>query len=124
MEYKASSKEDLHALVVKIESLNPEQTWKFVSKVHSQGLMKIRPVDLPEFGITEEAFGKILNQSSSLAYDTLFAGLSRTAPDELTAFSQQTCQHLLFGNDTEENTSVGGFSQRELNILVDILENL
>lgn len=121
---KANSKKDLWELSVIIENLEGDARWKFLSHIHNLKLMKFNPQELEQVGVSSELFDKVVNNAEFTAYDILFSGIYKIMPDEITDMLHHTNIHVVFGQDTEDEDSVGGFSQREIDLIVNVIEEI
>lgn len=121
---KASSKEDLHSIVVEIENLSKEKAAIFLSEIYNLRLMIFHPDSIDRSLIPEYMIEHVINNPNPLFYEILFTMLKDHAQDDMDNLLMDTCNHILFGNDTEDEDSVGGFSQREIDLVTGLLENL
>lgn len=112
MAYRASSKEDLKNLALALKDLPAEQMVAVQSTVTAEGLMLVPfPFNLV-FSFIEWRHGK------QNAHRAFWTRIYNQDPASFGRLFGDTIRHMLLGKDREEKTSVGGFSQRELDIVI------
>lgn len=107
--YQASSREDLEHLAGMMDLLTDARKAAGVAAIHAHGLM------LPR-GILALAvmFPRFVGGKASVT--KFFQQLYLRDAKSMNAMWDQTREHMLRGKDTEDRNSVGGWSQRELDI--------
>ncbi len=110
MEYKANSHSDLSALSVAMCS---KPDWFVLAHVHDLGLMRCRQQPL---AMMISLVRRLRGTGGMLA---LFLNLKQRSPDVVTMWFADTLNHLHLGKDTEDTDSVGGWSQREIDLLCE-----
>ena len=109
MTFKASSIADIGRLSVALTSL---PRWYALAHIHDLGLMRCRQQPL---AFTIWALRKIKGTAGMLSFFCNFNGYS---PDTIDDWYADTLRHMHFGKDTEDSDSAGGWSQREIDLLV------
>lgn len=107
--YKASSKDDLSELSVRLTAL---PNWVVLAHVHDLGLMRCRQQPLSFLMWLVQKFKGI----GGLLH--FFYQLKERSPDVISMWHADMMRHMHLGRDTEDADSVGGWSQREINLLV------
>lgn len=107
--YRANNFGDLSALSIRLCSL---PSWVALGAVHDLGLMKMPP----PWGVMLWLIRKL---RGSQGVTNFFWHMSQRSPDQVNAWVAQMLQHLHFGKDTEDSDSLGGWSQREINLLAE-----
>lgn len=112
MAFKASSRQDLFEAALRIDHLQTEEKVIFLTNTIQFGLMNA-PVLL---NIVLKGLKATRGRNGLLAFfKKMYA-----RPDQaniLAGMIADTRAHLFNGKDTEDKDSVGGFSQRELDLL-------
>ena len=93
----------------KIESLTNDEKITLIANVVEHRLMVGRLFNL--------IFTTILLKKSRAGVEKTISFLMKFQPQIIDSIVKSTKYHLLVGDDLEDTNSVGGFSQRELNLL-------
>lgn len=107
--YRASSREDLEHLAGMMDRLTDARKAAGVAAIHANGLMLPRGVLKLAVMFPRLAGGKA-------GITKFFQQLYLRDAASMNAMWDQTREHMLRGKDTEDKNSVGGWSQRELDI--------
>lgn len=108
--YCAASREEVAALVTAMRGLSDDDKLRGLVIVHATGLM------LPR-GILRLGLWLVgLRGEARKAF--FLAELYRQDPAGALTLWEQTCSHVLKGKDREDADSVGGWSQREIDLFV------
>lgn len=109
---KATSHKDITCLAFGLASVKEEDRWKIVATVHMLGLMKFKSRTFRFF------LWLIRRVRGKQGVFNFFAQLQQRSPETVTDFLEQTIMHIMNGIDIEDPDSVGGLSQRELDLLL------
>lgn len=109
--YRASSREDVAALSVAMRGLSDGDKLRGLVIVHATGLM------LPRGSLRLGLWLAGLRGETRKA--VFLAELYRRDPAGALLLWEQTCSHVLNGRDREDANSVGGWSQREIDLFLD-----
>lgn len=113
--FRANSQADLSDLSVRLTAL---PHWFVLGHVHDLGLMRCRQQPLAALiWLVKKTKGV-----GGLLF--FFADLQKRSPDVLAMWWADTLHHMHLGKDTEDADSVGGWSQREIDMLVARLPQL
>ena len=107
--FKANNNLSVHRFAWFIRNyMTPE----IAAKINCAGLMLISSIgDGAKVNTLLDAMPKSLHESAlSIFY--------RLDPANYGQFVEEMCRHTLNGYDTEDNDSLGGFSQRELDLIM------
>lgn len=115
---QASNYQDVMTVAFRLLSVAKEDRWKIVATVYDLGLMRFRS---PLFRACLWIVVKLQGRAGLFAF---FQQLQKKAPEEIDNFLQQTATHIVDGKDLEDKYSVGGLSQREMNLLLQALETV
>jgi hypothetical protein len=107
----ASSKEDVKLLATCFYTIPIEDKWKIVAKTYDLKLMKFRGLGFPLW-----LANKIKGKTGVYQF---FKILSEKAPDYIDNCIEDTIRHIVNGKDTTDPASVGGWSQKEIDLLLD-----
>lgn len=115
----ASSVEDLQLLANKIQNLHKNRLPCVNAVVIYHGLMKTAWLPQLMFNIIKKLFGM-------KGLVELFRSLEEqeSTRESMVELREQTIQHMLSGKDTSSPNSAGGFSQKEIDILIKEFRNL
>lgn len=114
--YSAKSRADIERLAADIENLPVRRKIVVGARCFADGLM-VMPLWVRiclSFAVWRH--GKLA------AYYLWFLRMEQADPGNADDMWQQIVQHMLNGKDREDRGSVGGFSQRELDMFVGYLE--
>lgn len=107
----ASSISDVRLLATALMTVPEEDKWKVLGKVVDLGLMKFRGLDF---------FLKLLKKwKGSAGVFQFFKILSEKSPKTIDIWLEDTIRHVVNGKDTSDAASVGGWSQKEIDLLLD-----
>lgn len=107
----ASSKDDVRLLAGCFLTIQNEDKWKVAGKVYDLGLMRMRGLNW---------FLKLIKKwKGPAAIFQFFKILSEKFPKELDNYLEDTIRHIVNGKDTTDPASVGGWSQKEIDLLLD-----
>lgn len=112
MSFKADSIDDLSRLSRALCAL---PSWYVLAHVHDLDLMRCRQQPL---AFLMWVLHKTKGTNGMLHF---FVNMNKRSPDTVTEWFVDTLRHLHFGKDTEDRPSVGGWSQREIDLLVERL---
>jgi hypothetical protein len=115
MTYKASSATDVNDLATMLENLDEFKTLEFVRLVLHKSLMK-PPLWL---GVMLALLKAIRGRHGINNFVTL---LWNSKPEIIGDLFDQTIEHMLYGKDQEDVNSAGGFSQREIDLIVEHMQ--
>lgn len=117
MIYDATKHDDLRRLADDIRSVPEQNRAAFAACISALGLMKG-----PIFWRVSARLVQLRHRCSlEGAYLRLYTAPHREAPKVVEAVIEHTAHHARFGTDREDNDSVGGFSQREIDALAQLL---
>ena len=108
--YRANNISDLRSLAADLNNLPLPQKIAVGAHLLDAGLMRMSGVLLGMQWLLKRARG----------YKGAYAFMIRTSadhPQQFKAFWEDTSNHILNGKDTEDTDSVGGYSQREVNMI-------
>jgi hypothetical protein len=114
MEIKANSEEDLKLLAKAFLTTPRETYWVLMAKVHQLGLMRFRGFNK----ILLELLKKIRGEEYIFYFFNL---LDKVYPKGVEEALYETARHIVNGKDTEDEDSVGGWSQREIDLLLSTI---
>lgn len=107
----ATSREDLKLLATCFLTVPQEDKWKIVGKVYDLGLMKFKG--------TVFALRLIKKWKGSPGIFQFFKILSEISPKSIDNCIEDTVRHIVNGKDTYDPSSAGGWSQKEIDLLLD-----
>lgn len=107
----ATSTEDVRLLATCIMTVPQEDKWKVIGKIVELGLMKFR-------GITF-AIWLLRKWKGPAGIYQFFKIVSEKHPKTLDIWVEDTIRHIVNGKDTIDPASVGGWSQKEIDLLLD-----
>lgn len=113
MKIKANSVTDLEILASYIRNIPKEDRCQLAAVIVHLGLMKS---PLPE---VQRSIELMKETGGVKALEYFFQFLSIVDPKTLDTTLADTIKHLTEGNDIEDIDSVGGWSQREINLLLN-----
>ena len=113
MTYKANSKKDVARLAQRIRDTPADNRWQLAAEIVYLGLMNFREAPIQDI-IKHARYTK--NIKALYAFFTVFDVMEKQIID---FFIEDTAKHAINGNDTEDEDSVGGWSQREIDLLVE-----
>jgi hypothetical protein len=111
--YKANSKRDIQLLAKVIEDVPQQAQWYIVWYVWRNDLMRIR-----------QWFPRLLlwfmyMRHGDWGTQMMFRQMEQKNPEQITQIISDTCRHVLYGQDKEEVGSLGGWSQREIDLFME-----
>lgn len=109
---KATSHKDITCLAFGLASVKEVDRWKIVATVHMLGLMKFKS---RTFRFFLWLIRRVRGKAGVFAF---FEQLQKRSQETIDEFLEQTVMHIMNGEDTEDADSVGGLSQRELDLLL------
>ena len=110
MTFKANSKNDIELLSILIRANNG--SWQLAADICSLGLMNFKEPFIQDVIKQTREKGELGNLY------TFFYMVNEIDPTIITDFIDSSAEHAISGNDTEDEDSVGGWSQREIDLLV------
>jgi hypothetical protein len=120
MIYRASDRDDLRRLANDIRDVPGPNRPTLVAAINAAGLMKG-----PLWWRLAARLVQLRHWCSLFdAYYRIYRAPHPKAPQVVDALLDDTARHAQFGDDREDEDSVGGFSQREIDILATILEKV
>lgn len=115
---KASSRQDIEALAEAIRGVEKEASCQLAAVIVDLGLMRLR-YEEPQVAGAMEMLKNVRGRRGLIDFFTFLWVLE---PDTLTEFKEDIIFHILSGKDTEDSDSVGGWSQREIDLLLSNYE--
>lgn len=112
MTYKANSKEDVARLAQRVRDTPAEDRWQLAADVVYLGLMNFREAPIQDI-IKHARYTE--NIDAIYAFFAVFDAMERQFIND---FVEDTAEHAINGRDIEDEDSVGGWSQREIDLLV------
>lgn len=107
----ATSKEDIYLLAKCFLTIPQEDRWKVVARVNDLGLMRFRGAQF---------FVNLLKKwKGSVGVFQFFKIVSEKSPKAIDTWWEDTIRHIVNGKDTYDPASYGGWSQNEINLLLD-----
>lgn len=107
----ASSPERVRLLAACFLTIPQEDKWKVVGKVHDLGLMNFR-------GLVW-ILKLIKTWKGAAGVFQFFKIVSEKSPKTIDNWLEDIVRHIVNGKDTTDPTSVGGWSQKEIDDLLD-----
>jgi hypothetical protein len=108
----ATKREDVLLLAKCLETTPVAEWWKVLGFVHDLGLMRFGQWPM------RAALGIVRRFRGTVGVLAFFKHLQDRTPDQVGEFMGQTIGHLLTGKDLEDPKSAGGWSQREVDLLL------
>lgn len=110
--FLASSEQSLAEASNAIDSFSAKQKIVFMANIFEHGLMTVPfPINL--------IIGFVKKYRKRAGLENMCNLLISRDEKTVAIFLDETKTHMRYGYDTEDNDSVGGFSQREINLLFD-----
>lgn len=107
----ATSIEDVRLLATCLMTVPQEDKWKIMGKIYELDLMKLRG-----FGFV---VGLIRKWKGAAGIFQFFKIVSEKSPETLDTWIEDTIRHIVNGKDATDPASVGGWSQKEIDLLLD-----
>ena len=118
----ASKRAGIEAVIVRILSLEPANKALFSGFVLGEGLMLMRGINALAYGLFARLVAKMKGLSPAQVYmNTHLIMVKRERLDIIADSIAQTIAHMRHGKDREDKNSAGGFSQRELQLVTNVL---
>lgn len=111
MEIKANSKEDIRKLAEAFRTIPREQYWIIMAKVHQLRLMKFT-------GCVGFLFKYMIKFRGEESIFFFFNRLDKIYPKAVEEALYETIRHIVNGKDVQDEDSIGGWSQREIDLLL------
>lgn len=111
MEIKANSKEDLKLLAKAFHTTPRRKYSLLIAKVYQLELMKFR-------GFNDFLFKILKKVRGDAGIFSFFNLLDKTYPKVVEEMLHETIRHIVNGKDLEDEYSEGGWSQREIDLLL------
>lgn len=108
----ASSRDDILRLATLIRGIEGEDRCQFAAVITDLGLMKVKHAQVTG------AIEMLKSVRGKRGLIDFFTFLFVIEPNALEEFIEDTIDHILNGVDSEDIDSVGGWSQREVNLLL------
>lgn len=105
------SSEDVKLLATAIMLTPNEDKWKVVGKIVDLGLMKFRGINF--------VLWLIKKWKGSAGLFQFFKIMSEKYPEAIDRYLEDTIRHIVNGKDKIDSASVGGWSQQEIDLLLD-----
>jgi hypothetical protein len=110
--YNATRRVDVVRLARNISSVPESARWKVLGHVFSMGLMRPHPLDL----LMRTALWVARKKLGDRGAHEFFRLMQVREPKAVMAWIDLTAEHVLHGRDREDELSVGGWSQREMDL--------
>lgn len=118
----ASNRAAVEAVIARINALRPANQALFTGFVLGEGLMLLRGVAALAYGLFARLIAKMKGISAAQVYmNSHLIMVKRNQFDMIDDAIGQTTDHMRNGKDREDKNSVGGYSQRELQLVVNVL---
>lgn len=108
---KANSIEDIRLLASCFLTIPQENKWIVMARVYELGLMNFK-------GITGWLVRLLRKYKEGVGVFHLFNYLNKSNPKEIDKCIEDTIYHIVKGEDDEDSDSVGGWSQREIDLIL------
>lgn len=109
----ATSVEDVRLLATCFMTVPQEDKWKVLGKTYELGLMRFRGIQF---------FLWIIKKwKGSAAVYQFFKMVAEKQPEAIDNYIEDTIRHIVNGKDRSDRASVGGWSQKEIDLLLDNL---
>lgn len=107
----ASSKDDVKLLASCFLTIPQEDKWKILAKLYDLNLMAFRGIRWALW-----LSKKIRGEAGPYMF---FNILSEKSPKAIDNWIEDTIRHIVNGKDTTDSSIVGGWSQNEIDLLLD-----
>lgn len=107
----ATSKTDVRLLATCLMTVPQEDKWKIVGKIYDLGLMRFRGSNF--------LLWLIKKWNGAAGVFQFFKILSERSPKTIDTWLEDTIRHVVNGKDKFDPASAGGWSQKEVDLLLD-----